>query len=288
MRKVLTTTFLLLLMISFKNVSALENDTYIINNNNVSISEERFLELMDAGYTIDDIYNMDLDTYNNADTNNPEIALSTKYLKTITTTRYGNTTSETIEITEEEYNNSESSNISFYASGTVNTTYKKLTSSIEPYENNSDFMKYRTYMHWKIMPAVRSNDIIGMSFYSSMVDTVYAPTFTQLYTINGLTYTSHSAYVTEFANGAGAVFDLSDTATTLNQEIVIIVSKVNYNSTITSLNSKGDYSHAVETVSGTTANNNYQVNTTGIALYSAINSKYDDMAEAPVLWTGTW
>ena len=118
MKKILTLAFFILL-INAKNVSALDetNSTgkitmgkQIVNAQNVSIPEERFLKLLDAGYTLDEINNMDLDAYNNANLNNPNIAKTTKYLKTITTTLNGVTTNETVEISEEEYKNSKPSN----------------------------------------------------------------------------------------------------------------------------------------------------------------------------------
>ena len=288
MKKILTFTFLLLLTISFKNVSALEEDIIIVNNNNVSITEERFLELMDAGYTINDIYNMDLETYNNANTNNEDIAVSTKYLKTTTTTRYGNTTSETTEVTEEEFNNSDSGNISIYASGTVETTYKKLTATITQSTTNSNRMKYRAYMYWKTLPSVRSNDIISMGFDSTLVSIGTGPDFYQLYTRNGYTYTDYEAYVKTFSNGVGAVFQLPSNITTLCQDISFEVVKANANSTIASQAGSGDYAHAIETVSGSTANNNYMANYSGLTLYSAINSKYDAMSSAQAIYNAAW
>lgn len=286
MKKILNITFLILLLLGFKNVSALEEDIYITNSKGVDITEERFLELMDAGYTLNDIYNMDLETYNNADTSNDDITASIKYYKTTTTTRYGNTNIETVEVTEEEYNNSEEYNTMIRAEGEVNTTYKKLYASINPSTSHPGKMTYRVYMHWKTMPVVRSNDIISMGYDSSVVSKSYGPYFTNLYTVNGYTYTSSSAYIKEFSNGVGAVFDLHDTATTLNQELTFEVNKAI--STVTEQEGAGDYSHAIETVSGSTANNNYSCSTLGITLYSAINSKYDAMSEADVYWTGTW
>ena len=286
MRRILTITFSLLLLIGFKNVSALEEDIYITNSKGVGITEERFLELMDAGYTLNDIYNMSEEEIDNANTNNPDIAVGIKYYKTTTTTRYGNTTHETTEVTEEEYNNSEEYNNLIRAYGEVNTSYKKLYASVNPSTEYTGKMTYRVYMHWKTMPVVRSYDIIGMGFDSTKVSLSFGPFFTSLYTVNGYTYTSQSCYMKEFSNGAGAVFDLHDTATTLNQELTFEVNKAISNVTVQ--DTAGDYAHAVETVSGSTVNNNYSAGTIGLSLYNAINSKYDDMSAAQVHWTGTW
>lgn len=288
MKKILTTTFLLLLMLSFKNVSALEDSTTIINSNNISISEERLLELMDAGYTLNDIYEMTQEEYDNVNIYNPEIAMDTKYLKTTTTTKYGKTIRETIEVSEEEYNNAVVGAPQARASGVVETSYKKLISTIDNSPIGNSLMRYRTYMHWKTMPVVRSYDIISMGFSSTYVNIVLSPSFTLLYTQGGYTYRSSSAYVREFVNGAGAVFQLPSNCVTLNQDFFFDVAKNDTSSTITVLNSFGDYAHATETVNPTTVNNNYTANMAGIFLNSSITNKFDAMTETDVTWTGTW
>lgn len=286
MKKILTFTFLLLIMISSKNVSALEEKTIFVNSNGVNVTEERFLELMDAGYTIKDIHNMDLETYNNANTNNEDIAVGIKYYKTTTTTRYGSTSVENEEISEEEFNNNNGGTINMRASGTVETSYKKLMSSIVIDPSDSNYMDYRTYMYWKTLPSVRSNDIIGMGFDSRVVSRATSPDFYQLYTIGGSTYTSHVSYIRTFANGVGAVFQLPTNIRTLCQDISFKVSR--RNGTVTHQEANGDYAHATETVNGETANNNYTTYLSGLSLGGAINSKYDAMSSATVIWTGTW
>lgn len=286
MKKILTFIFLLLLTVSFKNVSALEEKTIFVNNHGVNVTEDRFLELMDAGYTINDIHNMDLETYTNASTDNEDIAIATKYYKTTTTTRYGNTTTETEEVTEQEFNDNQGGTINMRASGTVETTYKKLMSSITSNTEYSYRMNYRTYMYWKTLPSVRSYDIIGMGFDSTVVNMATYPDFYQLYTQGGSTYTSTQAYVDTFNNGVGAVFELPTNVRTLCQDISFEVSRAN--GTVTRQETSGDYAHAIQTVNGPTVRSNYSSTTLGLSLYSAINSKYDAMSEATVIWEGTW
>ena len=290
MKKIFNIAFLILLIISFKNVSALESGKYIKNANNIIISEERYLELMDAGYTIDQIYNMTQNELDNANTDNDNIAISTKYLKTVTTTRYGTTTSETTEVTEQEYLNESGGQISLYASGSVETTYKKLTAQIVPSENGGGLMRYKAYLNWKNMPSNRSYDIIGMGFESGVVEIVYAVSFRNMYTYDGTTYVNgtHSQKIS--SNGVGAVFaQPENTISTLTHELTFEVRKVNSNSTVTSLHSAGDFAHAIDDVVLSTVNANYYTtNSSGLVLYSAIYNKYDTMSEADVYWTGTW
>ncbi len=289
MKKILKFTFLLLILISSKNAFATEENIYITNSKGVGITEERFLELMDAGYKIDDIYNMTQYEYENANTNNPNIVISTKYYKTTTMTRYGTTSTNTEEVTRAEYDNSEkNSNNNLRASGYVETSYKKLTASINPSTTHENKMTYKVYMHWKTMPSVRSYDIISLGFLSGYVDIYTGPYFTQLYTVNGTTYTSKVCYMNEFTAGVGAVFDLNDDAKTLNQELTFDVKKVDSNEIVTSLRTRGDYAHATENVSSTTARNNYTAGMLGLALNQNIINKYDAMSEAQVYWEGTW
>lgn len=289
MKKILTTAFLLLMFINFKNVSALENETNsFTNSQNVTITEERFLELMNAGYTIDDIYSMDQTTYNNAVTSKNDIAITTKYYKTITTERYGNITNETIEISEKEYNNG-NEGYSTFASGATETNYKRLTAMITRSEDDSDLMQYKTYLYWKSMPSTRSYDIIGMGFEGNLVNIAYFVEFRNLYTYGGTTYVSTAGQITEFSSGAGAVFKLpTNNISTLCQELTFEVQKNNSNETITELETGGDYSHATSSVSQSTVVANYHANTGGLTLYSAISNKYDNMPYAQVYWSGTW
>lgn len=297
MKKILIPMFLVLIPIIAKNVDALEatpgesagTPNQFVNAQNVLITEDRFLELMDAGYTIDEIYAMDLDTYNNANTNNPNAAVTTKYYKTTTTTLYGTTTTETTEVTEQEYLNSdENSQVSIAASGTVETTYKRMTASITDTSNSSRKL-YKVYMYWKQMPSTRSYDIIGLGYQSSLVELYLQPTFKNLYTYGGTTYVDDTNIPKANTSGRGAVFPLpSNTISTLCQELSFEVIKVDSSETISSLTACGDYAHATSSVSSTTANNNYSIDTLGLYLNSTINSKYDAIDVAQVYYNSAW
>lgn len=290
MKRILKIAFLLLILLSSKNAFALEDDIYITNNKGVDMTEERFLELLDAGYTLNDVYNMTQNEYNNANTNNPNIIVDTKYYKTTTSTRYGKVEENTEEVTKEEYDNSPeiTPNSSLRISGYVATTYKKLTVTIDQSSTNTGKMNYKAYMHWKTMPSVRSNDIITLGFDPLYVKIYTGPFFTYLYTVNGYTYTTQSCSMKEFRAAVGAVFELHEDAKTLNQELTFDIMKVDTSSTLTSLKAVGDYAHATETVSRNTANNNYTAGMLGISLGSSILNKYDAMSEAQVYWEGTW
>lgn len=288
MKKIFTLTFLILMLVSFKNVDALEDKIVFTNSQNVVVRESRFFELLDAGYTFEDVYNMDLNTYNNANTDIDDIGVTTKYLKTTTTTRYGVTTSETVEVSKLEYLLSPEETVSTFAAGVVESTYKKMTASITTSPNNATRKLYKVYMYWKQMPSTRSYDIIGMGYEADLVQPVFSGDFANFYTYDGETHFSYTYSEKDSAAGKSAVFALpTNTIVTLGQEFKYEVEKtVNY--TITSLDCSGDYSHATSSVSQSSAYANHYMGLHGIVLNSTISNKYDTLSSAEVFWDGTW
>ena len=102
------------------------------------------------------------------------VAETTKYYKTVTTidldqfTSIGDMgnaltngiSSVTYEVTEEEYNNArEEDRIVRGNPAVVETTYKRRTSSISA---NGSYYRYKNVLNWKLIPSVRSYDIIAI------------------------------------------------------------------------------------------------------------------------------
>ena len=109
MKKIITFILLTLLLVSVKTVYAEEintpsNDRSIINRSNIVINEDLFLTLLNAGYSVDEVYNMTEEELQNANLT-PQGVIATKYIKTTTITRYGITTSFSEEVSEFEYEN---------------------------------------------------------------------------------------------------------------------------------------------------------------------------------------
>ena len=86
------------------------------------------------------------------------ISQSEKYYKT-----YGLT--NTMEISEDEYNAANINVKNQRGNGTSETTYKKLTTSIL---SNGTRYRYKTVLTWKNFPVVRSYDVIGIGHYSNV------------------------------------------------------------------------------------------------------------------------
>ena len=231
------------------------------------------------------------------------IGETTKYYKTVTvynnggmsTQSFGNDleaiSSVTYEIPKSVYdavNPNSINNYSINDSSTIETTYKEMTTSLLA---NGNTYRYRNILHWKIMPATRQYDIIGIGFYASVKpknDTLY---FTQEYTKNGTDYSSTIGTRQIFSNGASVTFKLpiSTSVTSLQQTLYFDIEKTNPSSTIISQGAFGDYAHAISNSVGLlNAVNHEVIGSAGIVHASNMVSKYDTMSVAEVEWTGTW
>jgi hypothetical protein len=216
------------------------------------------------------------------------VASSTKYYKTISyvgnnNMSFNNNISITYEITEEEYNNANISNEPKNSS-TIETTYKRMTTSIT---KNGSYYRYKNVLYWKNIPSTRSYDIIGIGHFSTVK--VHGSThFEQYYCLtSGPCYTTTTNYPQTFSVGAGTSFLLPPgNLSTLKQTFYFDVEK-NTSLTIITQEAYGDYSHAITNVS---LNNSkkYTVNYTGISLDGSIINSYDSINKAQVVLNETW
>lgn len=215
------------------------------------------------------------------------LAETTKYYKTITkydnlsinayssnTVNHSNSYSE--EISKEEYDAAEESTISTQESASVETNYKKMTTTI--YQENGNY-KLKNELNWKTMPSVRSFDIIGIGTNQS-VKVAGGIMFNQYYCVSGGSCTTSYSHTPKIGSyGAGATFQLmTGGLSTLRITMYYTLSK-NTTATITGLDAYGDYSHATSSISHSDAQN-YSVNLGGINLNSSISGKYDSIQSA--------
>ncbi len=222
-----------------------------------------------------------------------------KYLKTETNygdlmnprsiidTLNGNVSSVTTEISKEEYDAVDPNTPSIHrtrGSCVVETTYKKMTTQI--YSHGSGY-RYKNKLIWKIIPAVRSYDVIGIGFYAS-VRPASTPSFSQYYcNADGCT-TSGIRTTQVFSNGASATFKLpTGTLSALDQTFYFDVEK-NTNSTIISQVAAGDYAHATTSTILLNALNHEVIQTAGIQFDPSVSSYFDTIDEAITYWTGSW
>ena len=222
------------------------------------------------------------------------LAETTKYFKTVTNLdearlqinsmgQNERQASYSIEISEEEYNNAPTEqprdNPSY-----IETTYKKLTTTIT---QNGSLYQYKTVLFWKIIPSVRSHDIIGIGMPSN-VQVYGTPVFQQYYCYSGGNCNTSTSYVYKTGTyGAGATYQLATgSLTTLKGTLYFNITK-NTSSTITGLSAAGDYAHATTTVSSDTAQN-YSVTGGGLSLSSSISGYYDSIQSAVATMSVYW
>ena len=225
---------------------------------------------------------------------------STKYLKTVTyyevsidpneivNTLSGNSYSETVEISESEYETADvrdMNSYTLYGTSIVETTYKKMISQIYTGSNN---YRYKNQLVWKKFPAVRSYDIIAIGYYPSVTLSGYV-NFTQRFCITGEGCSSNSLdYPQVFTGGISTVFKLpTGSLYSLDETIYFNVQK-NTNSTIVEQIAAGDYAHATTSVLPTSAYNHTVSQSYGIGLDPSIISSYDSISAAIVHWYGSW
>ena len=149
--------------------------------------------------------------------------------------------------------------------------------------------RYKVSLVWKIMPATRSYDIIGIGIINSLVRVGSSLTFNQNYCIsNSCTNTSTINSSNTSETGAGVSFKLptSSNITSLSSYLYFTVVK-DTTSTITAMCAYGDYSHATSSITAGNAQGFY-VTAGGIDLDDEIMSYYDSIDKATATWTGSW
>ena len=231
------------------------------------------------------------------------IGETTKYYKTITVYNNGGMSTQslgndleaissvTYEIPKSVYDAVDPNSINNYSindSSTIETTYKEMTTTLLA---NGNTFRYRNVLYWKIIPATRQYDIIGIGYLGSVKpknDTLY---FTQEYTKSGTEYSSTIGTRQIFSNGASVTFKLptSTSVTVLKQTLYFDIEKVDPSSTIINQAAYGDYAHATSNSVGLlNAVNHEVIGSAGIVHATNMVSKFDTMSVAQVYWSGSW
>ena len=230
------------------------------------------------------------------------VSEETKYSKTVTEytnvvrDSYGNissadiVSSNTYEITEEEYNNAdlEHAVVNRDWSTTVEAVYKSMTTTVL-YVNGT--YRYKNRINWLNFPSVRNFDIIGIGHYGN-VTVSGSPYFLLEYvTASNQHLTGYFYYNQNFTYGSSATFNLPlENLVSMTVTYYYNVQKTNPNATITSQGAFGDYSHSLDSSLGLydvvghhTVNQSF-----GNVLDESIYNSFDNIDEAAVYWSGTW
>lgn len=300
-----------ILLFSIQNVSALELDEngYYTNANNIKISEQQLENLQNMGFSEREIIAMGQEEFdNNKNLNGEIVAQTTKYYKTITTysdvSTYSinnatNPTSITIEITEEEYNNSNDELLITplgNTNGYTETNYKKMTTTIV---KNGNYYRYKNDLVWKRMPSTRSYDIQGIGIDSTVSGVSSSKYFKRIADIedsaNLVCYFDNSTSGTWELSGTGYAVNFklpantsTTTVTALSSHMYFDVQKLT-SATILTLNAYGDYKHAQKTVSSSVSNG-VSIGTDGISFDASVSvsitESYDSMSTAQATRSG--
>lgn len=245
----------------------------------ITMTNQEYNTLINLGFNANEIYYMDLQTFeDNKDLNATLVAETKKYYKTIYTGLDGR--ESTVEITKKEYDNQGTIN----PRNIVSTAYKEMVSTMS---QNGDKYRFKVSVAWKQMPSVKSYDIIGIGFD----DPVYinSSVYFNYYWCNSSgDCTTASDYYNKkkLSTGGTAVYKFPSQAHSLSATLWYDVSK-NTTNTIPTLTMYGDYSHATTSVTASnTTNHNITYN--GILLGGSIIGYYDEIPCSITAWGVNW
>ena len=264
MKKSLISILTISVLFSFLSIKKV-HASYLINNNNINISEEEHNNLLNLGFNETEIMNMKQQEFD-----------ENKNLK-----------GEIVSIEEQEIFDIDSLDVISpmgMSQGYIETTGKKMTTTIVSIGN---YYRYKVSLEWKSIPSTRSYDIIGIGMNTN-VKFASDISFQQNYCYSANNCNSNALHTPLKINTGGtAVFQLpSSSLTSLSAYMYFNVSK-NTSSTITSQKAYGDYSHATKTISFANAKK-HSIGSSGIVLDNSITSYYDSIATATSTWTGNW
>ena len=136
------------------------------------------------------------------------------------------------------------------------------------------------------MPKVRSYDIIGIGFFSSVKMSGNFKYETHICRHSGCTIDrTHTPKNT--STGVSVVYKLPTDSIILLTSVLRFDVKKNTDLTIIRQAAVGDYSHATKTVTLDQALK-HNIGLSGIILDSSVSAKYDKIDEAEANWSGNW
>lgn len=272
-------TYAVISIIAFTLCIGHSNASEYENYYGITMTNQEYNTLINLGFSADEIYYMDLQTFeDNKDLNATLVSKTEKYYKTIYTGLDGRETS--VEVTKEEYNNQGT----ITPRGTVTTEYRQVVSTLS---QNGNKYRFKVSVAWRKMPSVKSYDIIGIGFD----DPVYidSSVYFNYYWCNSsgdCTTASDHYGKKQLSTGGTAVYKFPNYANSLSSALWYDVSK-NTSNTITSLTMYGDYSHATTAVSVSNTSD-HNITYDGILLGSSIYGYYDATPCAITTWGGSW
>lgn len=267
---------LAVLTVSLLFTTSIKAEENIIENYfGIKMTTTEYNNLLNLGFSEEDIYLMDEDTYiNNKDLIGHVVSTNITRYKTV---KRG-LESVTYVATEEEFQ----SRNEVRPLGVVENYWRSVVTRITQIDSN---YRYTVSTIWNTMPDERNYDVIAIGITSDVIRATY-PTFTRHYCDYDGCYNSSVAAIKTADYGAGASFKVpSGTLTGLAATLYFDVTKY-ISGTITYQEFCGMYAHGTNT--SLTDSQNYTIATGGIGFGASAVDKYVVMGCSYGTWTGTW
>lgn len=267
---------LAVLTMSLLFTTSIKAEENIIENYfGIKMTTTEYNNLLNLGFSEEDIYLMDEDTYiNNKDLIGHVVSTNVTRYKTV---RRG-LESVTYVATEEEFQ----SRNEVMPLGVVENYWRSVVTKITQIDSN---YRYIVSTIWSTMPEERDYDVIAIGITSDVVRSTY-PTFTRHYCDYDDCYNSNVGVIKTGRYGAGASFKIpSGTLTGIGASLYFdVVKDVSW--TLTYQEFCGMYAHGTNT--SLTDSQNYTIATGGIGFGASAVDKYVVMGCSYGTWTGTW
>lgn len=255
------------------SIKAEENT--IENYFGIEMTETEYNNLLNLGFSEEEIYLMDEETYNNnKDLIGHVVSTNTTRYKTV---RRGLETI-TYVATEEEFQNRNG----IMPIGVVENYWRSIVTKVIQVDSH---YRYKVSTIWNTMPVERAYDVIAIGITSDVIRSTY-PTFTRHYCDYDGCYNSNIGAIKTGRYGAGASFKVpSGTLTGLGAALYFDVEK-DVSWTLNYQEFCGEYAHGTNTTLADSQN--YTIATGGIGFGAGATNKYVIMGCSYGTWTGTW
>lgn len=267
---------LAVLTMSLLFTTSIKAEENIIENYfGIKMTTTEYNNLLNLGFSEEDIYLMDEDTYiNNKDLIGHVVSTNVTRYKTV---RRG-LESVTYVATEEEFQ----SRNEVRPLGVVENYWRSVVTKITQVDSS---YRYMVSTIWNTMPNERNYDVIAIGIPSDVVRSTY-PTFTRHHCDYDGCYNSSVAAVKTARYGAGASFKIpSGTLTGIGASLYFDVTKF-ASGTLTYQEFCGMYAHGTNTT--LTESQDYTIASGGIGFGASAVDKYVVMGCSYGTWTGTW
>lgn len=267
---------LAVLTMSLLFTTSIKAEENIIENYfGIKMTTTEYNNLLNLGFSEEDIYLMDEDTYiNNKDLIGHVVSTNVTRYKTV---RRG-LESVTYVATEEEFQ----SRNEVMPLGVVQNYWRSVVTKITQIDSN---YRYTVSTVWNTMPTERNYDVIAIGITSDVIRTTY-PTFVRHYCDYDDCYNSNLGAIKTSRYGAGASFKIpSGTLTGMAASLYFDVQK-DVSWTLTYQEFCGEYAHGDGT--SLTESKDYTIATGGIGFGASAVDKYVIMGCSYGTWTGTW